>query len=821
MSISAGGGNLGFGLVFTLEDAFSKTAGDIEGKMKDLSKASDTLATSMEQGLARIKSGLGLIAAGGLLAAPFIAATAAGMDFENTLTEVSAITGVAGEALVQLGERAKASASKMGVSASDINRSFTSILSDLGPQLAQNQEELQAMTEVGITLGKTMGGDVTGAIGVLNTAMLQYGVDTKNATLATSEYTRMMNVMAAASQAGSVNTTLIGDAIKESGATAKTANISFEELNAAIQVLGMSSIKGSQAGNALKNVFITMASAPVLPKDAQDMLAAAGIDFIKLADKTLTLEERMRLLQPAVEDTALLAKVFGRESVNAAQGLIKNVDALGSFKDAVTGTQVGFEMADTLMQTLSERMARLRANIANAAISIYQAIAPALSFLADVAGRVASALAWFVSTPVGKAVALVTAGLSALLITMGLVIAAQGAMQVATGKVIIALQKFGFQTVVANIAQQGFVKGLIASAPAAWAAALPFIKIALVIGAAALAYKAVTYAIDSFKKVAEGAEPSGGLLGFFQKIGGIITAVREIFQYMTADTFAFTDKTNAALEKLGLLDFAIALGTWIVRLRNFFSGFFDGLKQGLGPIISSFQSLWKDAIVPIGAALSSLFDLFLPSMEKGKGSLEEWNSLGSMLGKVFGTFFSVINWGLQLGIGLIVGTVKMFQALWQGGVAAFQAIGMAIDEVKAAFVSVFGFMEAGISWFTGIGEGIVGAIVQGIANAWESLKGMLSGLLGSLPGGEFLNEALGISGDASTSPSITPMPSAGAAIAQEAAQTQASVAMRQVVAPAPQVNVAAPPAPNIVVAIDGSELVRVTDQIQTRNFLKG
>ncbi len=89
---------------------------------------------------------------------------------------------------------------------------------------------------------------------VLTTAMNQYGVSMENPTAAAGEMARMMNVMAAAGQAGWAKITAISAALQQCGMAAKAANVSFEETNAAIQVLDKAGKKASEGGVALRNV---------------------------------------------------------------------------------------------------------------------------------------------------------------------------------------------------------------------------------------------------------------------------------------------------------------------------------------------------------------------------------------------------------------------------------------------------------------------------------------------------------------------------------------------------------------------------------------
>lgn len=283
--------------------------------------------------------------------------------FDKSLQELSAITGVSGEGLSEIGDMAQDVAKKFGTDAAQGVESFKLILSQLSPELGKTPEVMKKMGEDIATLSKTMGGDVTAAAEVLTTAMNQFQVSLDDPIAAEEEMAKMMNVMAAAAKEGSAELPQIQEALKQSGMAAKAAGVSFEEANAAIQVLDKAGRKGSEGGVALRNVMSTLAQGRFLPKDVQKELKGAGVDINILTDRSRSLQERLETLKPIMQDQALLSKLFGRENASSAIALISGTEALGEYKDAITGTNTAQEQADTIMQSYEERHKRLQAQI--------------------------------------------------------------------------------------------------------------------------------------------------------------------------------------------------------------------------------------------------------------------------------------------------------------------------------------------------------------------------------------------------------------------------------------------------------------------------
>lgn len=298
-----------------------------------------------------------------------------GIAFDKSLSELSAITGVTGEGLNKIGAMAKDVARTFGTDAAQGVESFKLLLSQLSPDLGNTPEVMKKMGEDIATLSKTMGGDTTAAAEVLTTAMNQFGISMADPIKAEKEMARMMNVMAAAAKEGSAELPQIQEALKNSGMVAKTANVSFEETTAAIEVLDKAGRKGAEGGTALRNVLSVLGKGKYLPKDTLTELQAAGVNIGVLTDKSKSLKQRLEALKPVMTDQALLTKTFGLGNAASAIALIQNTELLGEYTQAVTGTNTAVEQAAIIMDNYEERQNRMRAKLDEVKISIFEATA--------------------------------------------------------------------------------------------------------------------------------------------------------------------------------------------------------------------------------------------------------------------------------------------------------------------------------------------------------------------------------------------------------------------------------------------------------------
>lgn len=296
---------------------------------------------------------------------------APGAALESQLAELEAIAGVTAEEYATLEKYARSSAKEFGISASGAVNSYKLLLSQLSPELTKNSEALNNMGKNVATLSKMMNGDATAAAEVLTTAMNQYGVSLDDPMAASDRMWEMMNTMAAAAREGSAELPAIKVALEQCGMAAKAAGVSFEETNAAIQVLDKAGKKGSEGGVALRNVMSTLAQGRFLPKDVREELAAAGISVTDLTDKSKSLAERLEVLKPVMADDALFSKLFGKENSAAAMALVQGVPKVQQWTEAITGTTTAIDQADIVMATYNERLARVQARFDDFKISIF------------------------------------------------------------------------------------------------------------------------------------------------------------------------------------------------------------------------------------------------------------------------------------------------------------------------------------------------------------------------------------------------------------------------------------------------------------------
>jgi TP901 family phage tail tape measure protein len=326
---------------------------------------------------------------GGVLQEGLSQAIAAGSNFETALQSVSAVTGVTGDGLNDLGERAKGLAEQFGGSATTQLEAFQTVLSKFGPDLASTPEALSAVSENVNVLAKAAGLDAKASVDALSNSMLQFGIDASDPAKLAEESGRFINVLAASAKVGAAEIPQVADAILQAGVAAKGANLSFEETNAAIQALAVGGKVGSEAGVGLRNVLglLIKQSGP-----GEEALKGVGLS-VKDLGETLTsqgLSAALTKLQGGIdklgtdaEKAAFKATLFGTENAATAGILLDNIGNIEAFTDGVTGTSEAFDQAAKNNDTLAARFDKFKAAIEVGLINAFQTLAPIVKAVFD------------------------------------------------------------------------------------------------------------------------------------------------------------------------------------------------------------------------------------------------------------------------------------------------------------------------------------------------------------------------------------------------------------------------------------------------------
>lgn len=325
--------------------------------------------------------GLGTVIAGfGATVQKMNQAIDAAESFEERLDNLSALTGLEGKSLEDLGETAKQTSVKItdgGVrikqSADDIVDAYTKVGSQR-PELLKNGEALASVTEDAIILSEAAKSDLEPAVKGLTTTMNQFNIGADGSR-------RIINAMAAGSKEGAADIPYLTQAIEKSGTTMHLMNVSLEENIGLIESVAPNYAEAAMAGNSLDKVFLKLKEKQIGYKD--------GVFSVNAALKELQLRYK---------NGESAASIFGVEHAKMGELLVQNKDEFNRYTKAVTGTNVAIEQAAKNTNNAKAIQVQMRNEFKLAAIELGQNLSPAMTKVYKAAGSMAAAFTRLIST---------------------------------------------------------------------------------------------------------------------------------------------------------------------------------------------------------------------------------------------------------------------------------------------------------------------------------------------------------------------------------------------------------------------------------------
>jgi TP901 family phage tail tape measure protein len=271
--------------------------------------------------------------------------------FEQGVADLSAITGASGKDLDFLKNKAIELGKGVEGGAIAVVEAYK-LIASAKPELLDNVDALNQVTEATITLSQAAGMQLPEAATALTDALNQFNMPADQAGA-------FIDTLANGAKYGAAEIPQITEALLKFGAVARNSNINIKESTALIELLAENGLKGADAGTALRNVLLKISAPDALPLKAKEAIQDLGISFETLKDKTVPIQQKLELLKPILNDNAKLVKVFGLENVVAAQNIISHTDRLKELTSKMGEFGTAEEQAKKRMDTLNGRVIQL------------------------------------------------------------------------------------------------------------------------------------------------------------------------------------------------------------------------------------------------------------------------------------------------------------------------------------------------------------------------------------------------------------------------------------------------------------------------------
>lgn len=287
-----------------------------------------------------------------------------GMDFEKSMSNVSAISGASAEEMQQLTDKAKEMGESTRFSATEAADAF-GYMSMAG----WKTEEMLDGIEGVMNLAAASGEDLATTSDIVTDALTAMGYEAKDAG-------RLADVMAAASSNANTNVSMMGSTFQYVAPLVGALGMSMEDTAVAIGLMANAGIKGEKAGTALRSVLNRL-SAP--PKQCAEEMDKLGISLTDSQGNMKSLNELIIDLRNAfsglseTEQTAAAKHIAGAEAMS---GLLAIVNASDKDFQKLTvaindSTGAAQEMADKMNDNVGGQLTLLQSKIQGIMIDLF------------------------------------------------------------------------------------------------------------------------------------------------------------------------------------------------------------------------------------------------------------------------------------------------------------------------------------------------------------------------------------------------------------------------------------------------------------------
>lgn len=304
-----------------------------------------------------------------------------GKDFTGTMSEVEAISGASAEDMQMLEETARHFGATTKFSANEAAEALK-YMSMAGWDAEQQAAALGGVLDLAASSGEDLGTTSD----IVTDAMTAFGMTADTAG-------HFADVLAAASSNANTNVSMLGESFKYCAPVAGSMGASVEDVSVALGLMANAGIKGSAAGNSLKNALVNLVKPTKQQAAAMAQLGLLETEWVtkvdeekvskareNVAKKTGDLEKKQIAYTQAVEK-------YGTESAQAKTKLIDLETAernLISAQEELTTAQAGvteavetgqsaFVNEDGSMKSLGEIMGVLRQTLGGLNVDILDA----------------------------------------------------------------------------------------------------------------------------------------------------------------------------------------------------------------------------------------------------------------------------------------------------------------------------------------------------------------------------------------------------------------------------------------------------------------
>lgn len=668
--------------------------GDLSGnlnenktKLKGVEKAADGLSKSLDDvgnsaksasgGFSIFKGALANLISSAVKKAistlkELISATiGVGMNFDTSMSKVSAISGATGDEMIKLRDKAKQMGETTKFTASEVADAFSYMA------LAgwKTEDMLNGIDGI-LSLAAASGADLATTSDIVTDALTAMGYSARDAG-------KFADVMAAASANANTTVEMMGNTFRYAAPIAGTLGYSIEDTAVAIGLMANAGIKAEKAGTALRSILTRL----VAPTDSiAKKMESLGISVVNADGTMRPLNEVIEQLRKSFnglsqEEQAQTAETLaGKEAMSGLLAIINaSPEDYKKLTQAIEDSNgASQKMADTMTDNLEGEMTRLKSNVESVQVSIYEKFGPALRTGVEALNGLASAFQFVIdhSGEFAAVLAGITAGIVAFLAVF------QGA----------TIISFFSEAILGATTAIKLLGAAIAANP---------------IGAIIVAATALTAAFITLWNTSE--DFRNFWIGLWESIKNAAQPVVE----------TLSEWFSIAWEKIKEI--------W-APIAEFFSSLFNSIIETVNPIIESisnaFQEAWElievvwNAVVPFFQSVWRNIEIVFSVVKDVLGAYFTiaWEVIKTVW-EVVAPFFQTI-WDNIKEVFSVVATVlgEYFKVAW--------------ESIKAVWNVATSFFKAIWDSIAGIFKVVKDVLTGNWNDAWEGIKGIVNTWVG-------------------------------------------------------------------------------------------
>lgn len=312
--------------------------------------------------------GVGLINVGTqltALTAPLVEFGRQGIDvaanFESAMAEISARTGLTGDALAEISDLAIQLGADTAFSAQQAADAFLQLLSS-----GQSAEEAMQTIPVILDAAAASGEDLGRTADVVTDILASFGLEVEDAG-------DVVDILAKAAGASSADMSSLGQGFANVGGVAKAMGLTVQDTAAILAIFSENGIKGAEAGTQLKSMLLNMTRGTEDTQAAWDELGTSFYDDAgnvrDLRDIIADLDAALDQL-PAEEQNRLMKALGGSYGIMGLTALRGSI-SIDEMKDSMQGQASAAEVAQARMNTFKGAMDSLMGSIESLMITAF------------------------------------------------------------------------------------------------------------------------------------------------------------------------------------------------------------------------------------------------------------------------------------------------------------------------------------------------------------------------------------------------------------------------------------------------------------------